>query len=203
MYFAEFQTDRYIKENFFPDPTYKGIIVEIGAGPPQWFSTTKHFRNAGWRAICVDPNPKFVQQHKLDGSEIYQYACADYEGESNFTIVTGNWSEEVTGVSCSAINVRYTHDFPANHKREIIEVDVIPLNKLLENLNIETIDILAVDVEGWELDVMRGFDAKKYKPKVVVLENYLHDAEYDQYMNENGYRRKTNLKYNYIYERNE
>lgn len=178
MYFAEVETDRYIRENFFQDLTYKGIIVEVGAGPPVFYSTTKHFRNASWRAICVDPNPKFVEQHKLDGSEIYQYACADCLGEQGFTVVNGFWiQEEYQGISFSALGIRYScHD---NLPKEQIKVNVITLNKLLENLSVGQIDILSVDVEGWELDVMRGFDTKKYKPKVVVLENCLHDAEYD------------------------
>ena len=32
------------------------------------------------------------------------------------------------------------------------------------------IDFISIDVEGFELNVLKGLDFKKYKPKLVVLE---------------------------------
>ena len=44
-FYSEFETDKYLRENFFPDLDYKGIMVEVGAGPPEFISNSKHFRN--------------------------------------------------------------------------------------------------------------------------------------------------------------
>ena len=49
------------------------------------------------------------------------------------------------------------------------------------------IDVLSVDVEGWELNVMRGIDLAKYRPKVVILENLFTDARYVSFMCDVGY----------------
>ena len=37
-------------------------------------------------------------------------------------------------------------------------------------LSFKEIDFLSIDVEGNELDVLKGFNIKKYNPKVIVLE---------------------------------
>lgn len=203
MYFAGFtnpSADAFIRKNFFKDFSYKGIMVEVGCGPPIYESMSKHWRNHGWRSICIDPNPKFVQQHKEDRSEIYQYACSDFEEERDFVIASTNISQDRDGVSYSALDIRYPNqvDYPYVNKNTI-KVQVIKLNTLLEQLKIDKIDILCVDTEGWELDVMRGFDHKKYSPKIIVLENLLYDSAYSNYMTESGYTKISDLYPNEIY----
>jgi hypothetical protein len=60
-------------------------------------------------------------------------------------------------------------------------------------------DILIIDTEGWELEVMKGFNHNKYKPKIIILENYLHLDSYTEYMNSIGYRLNDKSSYDYIY----
>jgi FkbM family methyltransferase len=204
-YFAEFETDKYIRENFFPNFSYKGTMVEVGAGPPTFISTSKHFRNNGWRTICVEPNPKFVKQHLEEGSEVYPYACSNEEKNTSFVINYNNdewYSQEHDGVSFSSLGIRY-QNVPEHNTQETIEIQAIKLDTLLNRINVEKVDILSIDVEGWELDVMMGFDHIKYDPKVIVMENFENKKEYEIFMNERGYIKKTNLGYNEIYVKNE
>jgi hypothetical protein len=63
------------------------------------------------------------------------------------------------------------------------------------------VDLLVVDVEGWELNVMRGFSSERYRPKVVVLENLFDEQAYIQYMRSIGYERTLQLGPNDIYAR--
>jgi len=200
-YYAEFETDKYIRETFFPDFSYKGVMVEVGAGPPTFISSSKHFRNSGWRTICVEPNPKFVKQHQDEGSEVYQYACSNEEKKTSFIINYNNdnwYTQENDGVSFSSLDIRY-QNVPEHNTQEIIEVETIQLNTLLKEINVEKVDILSIDVEGWELDVMMGFDVKKYNPKVIILENFENKSEYETFMNERGYIKHNQLSYNEIY----
>lgn len=196
MYYAEFETDKYIRETFFKDTDYKGTMIEVGAGPSVFFSMSKHFRDTGWRCICIDPNPKFYNEHKEKGNEIYNYACSNYDGQSTFKIVSSGWESDKDGISYSGLDIKY--DMP-NYPVEQISVEVIKLNTLLENINVESIDFLSVDVEGWELEVMGGFNIFKYKPKVVLLENYTYNSSYIDYMESVGYYLHNKLDYNYIF----
>lgn len=53
--------------------------------------------------------------------------------------------------------------------------------------HLRAFDILAVDVEGWELNVMRGLSLERYRPKIVILESVFNDPEYVPFMHERGY----------------
>jgi FkbM family methyltransferase len=199
-YYAEFDTDKYIRETFFPNFEYHGIMVEVGSGPPEFYSMSKHFRDNGWRCICIDPNPKFVDQHKKLNNEIYQVACSFEEKDSTFKIVKNvYWNDHDNGISYSALEIRYDLKSETDIKIEEIPVKVIKLNTLLESLNIKILDFISIDTEGWEIEVLNGFDINTYSPKIVLLENVLHDNSYIKYMNNFGYRLVNKIQYNYIF----
>jgi hypothetical protein len=91
-YYAEFKTDQIIRENYFPDFSFKGIMVEVGAATPDFISMSKHFRESGWRCICIDPNPHYVQMHLNCGNEIYKYACS-FENKDNVDFQVVHFSD--------------------------------------------------------------------------------------------------------------
>ena len=196
-FYAEDGIDRFIREKFFTDFAYQGLLIEVGAGPTEFYSVSKHFRDSGWRCIGFDPNPKFVQKHRDLGHEIHQLAMADFVGKSNFTIVdTKSWQKENEGISYSALEIRY----PCSHlDREEISVDVDRLDNVLTKLNINDVDILVVDVEGWELEVMKGLDTNKIKPKLVILENYQYNNNYNVYMESIGYQLMYSINHNFFF----
>jgi len=84
-----------------------------------------------------------------------------------------------------------------------IRVKVRTLDTILatHRPDLEAVDLLVVDVEGWELNVMRGFSSERYRPKVVVLENLFDEQAYIQYMRSIGYERTLRLGPNDIYAR--
>ena len=73
------------------------------------------------------------------------------------------------------------------------------MDTLLEDLKIEKIDYLSIDVEGWEIDVMKGFSPEKYSPKIIVLENIGHSSKYSDYMNSIGFILDSSYSHNQIY----
>ena len=64
----------------------------------------------------------------------------------------------------------------ANYQRaqvkEIKKVKTKTLNSIIKNSKFKdlTVDFVSIDVEGHELEVIKGLDLKKYKPKVVIIE---------------------------------
>ena len=63
------------------------------------------------------------------------------------------------------------------------------------------IDILSVDVEGWELEVLRGLTLAKYKPRVMIIENLFDLEEHRTYMAGEGYVLWRHLAPNDVYVR--
>jgi FkbM family methyltransferase len=185
-------------------------MVEVGCATPELLSMSKHFRDLGWRCIGIEPNPRFVALHKACGNEVYEYAASDVEVESSdFTVVETDAAytdQALSGHSYSSLGVKpeyldYKNGSISHFKQTSIKVCVRRLDSILEThcSNVQTIDYLAIDVEGYELEVMKGFSVSRFKPKVIVLENLFHNPEYDAYMQSIGYKMHSRKKYNYVY----
>ena len=137
------------------------------------------------------------------GNEIYEYACADYTQDAADFQIVNTWDEnsDLTYESFSSIKIKQGYiDKHYQPDYTNIKVNIRTLDLVLEEAKLDqNIDILIIDTEGWELEVMKGFNHIKYNPKVVILENYLHDDLYNQYMESIGYILDRKVEYNYIY----
>jgi len=67
--------------------------------------------------------------------------------------------------------------------------------------DVAEIDVVSIDVEGWEMEVLQGFDIEKYKPKVLIVENLFNDPVYVESFASKGYRRWSRNLINDIYVR--
>jgi FkbM family methyltransferase len=149
---------------YFP-PEYKGVLLEVGAAHPINISLSHPFRSSGWKIISVEPNPEYVKEFTDMGLECLPYACcAEDKGRTDFYV-------SPCPESCSALEVRYLGCWPASEFK-VIKVEALTLNTIMKkhHPSIDSIDILIVDTEGWELEVLKGFDLVKFSPRVVVIE---------------------------------
>lgn len=174
----------YLKTKFFSQ-LQSGVMVEVGAAGPEFLSQSKPFRDIGWRCICVEPIPKFAQMHRDMGNEIYEYACS-YEDKDDVNFELINFDQEVlTYESFSSLDTNklsYVSGFDSKPKVENIKVNARKLDTILEEAEVSNVDYDIIDVEGWELEVMKGFSVKKYNPTVIVLECLGDQSHIDNYM---------------------
>ena len=146
--------------------------------------------------------------HRDIGNEIYEYACS-YEDKDNvdFEMVTqpvdGITYESFSSLEVSNKIVLVTGYSGGKKSLSIqnINVSTRKLDTILEEAKVYKVNYVIVDVEGWELNVMKGFSTSKYKPKVIVLENLCPDTyqEYHDYMLNLGYVFDSFDGYNLIY----
>ena len=83
----------------------------------------------------------------------------------------------------------------------VIDVKVRTLDDVLAEGRAATpIDLVSVDVEGHELDVLRGFDFSRWKPRLVLLEDHVSNLEKHRFMAKAGYSlmRRTGLNGWYV-----
>src|SRR6185295_10065257 len=59
----------------------------------------------------------------------------------------------------------------AGAKTRRVEVDLITMNDGLSKAGFDRVDFASIDVEGGELDVLRGFDLNRFKPRVLIIED--------------------------------
>lgn len=189
-FFAEHNFDEYIRNKFFSDYSKLGTIVEVGAATPDFISMSRHFKLNNWKTIVVEPNPHFVELHKKLNNEIYPYACSfENKDDVDFTLVHIS-NGQITNHSFSSFYIKEEYitknnNWPNSLPKTIIKVKQRTLDFILQEANVYEIDLLVVDVEGWEIEVMKGLTITK--PKIIILENIFNNIEYIKYMDSIGY----------------
>ena len=207
---AEDNIDQIVRQNFFKTKT-DGVIIDVGAAGPEYLSISAHFRSIGWRVIAIEPNPAFVDLYKAQGIEVLQYACGDHDDDNvEFFVVTSSRVNYLGGVvtheSISSLGIKeeFVQLLDTLGDRASVTPIKVKLRKLDAILSthapdIGHVDVLAVDVEGWEMAVIRGFSIEKYSPSVVILENQFKKPEYTEEMKVAGYALWASLGLNEIY----
>ncbi len=204
---AEYDIDYLVRDAFFSGIT-NGVIVEVGAARPDFLSISASFRTLGWKV-----NPEFCAVHRARGHDILEYAVSDTEADdANFFLVDSYGANYMGGTvpfeSFSSLGIKGKYAELYEKKQYPTGTETIPVRvrKLVVywphiEPDLRRIDVLAVDVEGWELNVIRSLTLKRYRPKVVILENLFDDPEYVSFMDARGYSRWRQLGPNDIYVR--
>jgi FkbM family methyltransferase len=203
---AEGEVDRAVQQRFFPGQT-SGVFVEVGAARPDYLSISALYRSLGWTVIAIEPNPAFCEMHRARGYEVLEYACGDHDEDGvDFCVVNSHGTQYENGeVSYESLSSLAIKDAYASTISTLdvskIKVNLRRLDTILAThaAGIQHIDILSVDVEGWELEVLEGLDLAKYRPRVMVIENLFRDKKYRAYMRARGYRLWRCLRPNDIY----
>jgi FkbM family methyltransferase len=187
--------DRLVYERFFAG-SEPGVFVDVGAAGPEFLSVSALYLRLGLKVIAVEPNPVFCRAWRAADLKVLGYACADYDADGvDFEVVDSHGTIYAGGPvsfeSLSSLRIkdayRATHDRPPDVRR--ISVNVRRLDTLLAEHapELEQVDVLSVDVEGWELEVLSGFSLERYQPRVLIVENVLVDEGYRQELDERGY----------------
>lgn len=204
---AEGDIDHLIHRRFVPRPRRGRVCVDVGAARPDYLSISAHFRSLGWRVLAVEPNPDFVAQHRALGHEVLPFACGDRDSDGvDFFVVNSHGAPyhngQVSFESYSSLGIKPAYRaLQQDLETHTIKVPVRRLDTLLAQHapDVRRIDLLLVDVEGWELDVMRGLDLARHRPRVIVLENLFDDRDPVSFMKERGYERWRRVVPNDIY----
>ncbi len=196
---AEHNVDLEVFEAFFKDRRSTGVLVEVGAADPDFLSISASFRKRGWKIIAVEPNPEFCQLHRERGHAIHEFACSNVDVDNVDFFVVSSIGRSYHGVplsfeSFSSLGIQnefLDHYQTAASDREIFKIQVNSrrLDTILSEHEKETtsIDVLAIDVEGWELSVLEGFSIDVYRPKVVIMENLFERQDQRDYLLTRGY----------------
>jgi FkbM family methyltransferase len=177
---------------FFPD-VQKGFYVDVGGYDPDYDSVTKLFYLQGWRGINIEPQPsgyqKFQDERKRDIN--LNIGISNTNGELKLRTYTSG------GLSTFSENVKRQYEAtPDNDTREFkeITVPVRLLKEVFAENEVEHINFMKIDVEGYEYEVLESNDWDKYRPEVLCIEaNHIeHDwrpllqaANYELVFNDN------------------
>lgn len=189
-YHSQFGEDRILDRIFGFRST--GLCVEVGANNGVDDSTSYFFEQQGWDCILVEPNPVLVAELKqVRRGRIFECAVSDSPGSAELNIVEG--ADRSHGMS----SLNDSSEFHSTVQElgfstRSVQVDVSTLDRILEQANIaEAIDFISVDVEGLELQVLRGLSLDRWRPRIILTEDnsWFTDNAVADHLARFGYRR--------------
>jgi FkbM family methyltransferase len=168
-----------ILHRLFPG-TENGFYVDVGAGHPRFENDTFSLYERGWRGINIEPNQGFhaalMEERPRDTNiravlsdslgDVLTYYELDGSGLST---CDPEQAEAYQAIGLAVV----TRKFPAT-----------TLANILSEAGVTDINILKIDVEGFEEKVLASNDWERFRPDVVLVE-----ATYP----ENPARRPTNI----------
>ncbi len=211
--------DKIIRDEFFTNEDYTGVFIDIGAHDDKWLSISRHFYESNWTVISVEPNPVQYEKLLLERKNVFNYACSDQNiDNAPFGIYTLN-GIGTAGLTGLEINNQPLSPFYPSHKdremnKQTITVNVRTLDFIIDEYNstnknkIKKIDVLSIDVEGNEINVLKGLDFEKFDPTLIIVEaidvdDMLCEVSMDEYMVQKGYEKiKRNVYNNYYIKKN-
>lgn len=143
-----------------------GVYVDIGAQHPVVDSVSKAFYEQGWRGIHVEPVPHYAQLLRQDrpDEEVLQLALADRAGILELHVIPETGLS--TGVKAYAKIIEEQHGFA----HQTVPTPMLPMSIALASLAGQQVHWLKIDVEGFEEDVLRGWDSKVLRPWIILIE---------------------------------
>jgi FkbM family methyltransferase len=170
---SEYGEDVWLWELF--EGRLEGFFIEVGAYDGYTNSTSYAFEASGWRGLLVEPIPRRFEACRARRSGVSRvvHGAAGAPGGAatiDFTVV-----EDDVWDLCSYALDRPQHrpeldrtDF----KRSKVTVPMTTLNAELEAMgHAGPIDFATIDVEGAEWELLQGLDLKRWKPRVVIIED--------------------------------
>ena len=168
--------------NFF-DYKNQGFYIDIGAFDGIHLSNSYSFEKGGWSGICVEAHPEYFKncQQVRPNSTCLNVACVGDE-----KIETVDFYTEELGL-LSGIQEEREEDVRNRYEKRGLEfsgfqkmtVPATTLNQIInqyvpKNTNI---DFISIDVEGTEIEVLKGLDLSRIRPRVLILEANTEEAQ--------------------------
>ncbi len=178
-----------------------GFFIEVGAFDGYSFAVTYALECLGWKGLLIEAIPDRAEEcrRRRTNSRVVHAALADkHGGEVTFTV-----TEDQHGGMLSYLDPNSSHARSlASAPKRSVTVPRTTMNELLQGHSGE-IDVAAIDVEGGELTLLRGFDLFQHKPKVLLIEDNSRGADtaLAQYMSMMPYTLLGWLEVNMIYAR--
>lgn len=169
-----------------------GFFVDVGAHHPLRLSNTYKLYDLGWNGINIDAMPGSMKKFKEIRTRDINLEAAISDQTETLTFFQFNEPALNTLSEEKARNI--IENSPYNLVDKLLFTTKTLKQILEENLPPNTnIDFFTIDVEGWDLKVLKGNDWQKFKPKLIIVEcddislNLILYNETTLYLNKFGY----------------
>jgi len=143
-----------------------GFYIECGANDGVTQSYSYELEKKNWKGILIEPSlvafEKCVYNRSSDNIFINCALVAD-----NKDTILGDFD----GSLMASVNGERLN------RNKLEQVKSRTLTSILDEHNVNNIDLFSLDVEGYELEVLKGLDFNRYSPKYLLIEIYSKDYD--------------------------
>ena len=141
-----------------------GFYIDVGCQHPIKNNNTYLLFKKGWTGINID-----LDNINIDLFNFFR------PKDNNINSAVSNNVEKVKLFYYHQKSPINTLDEKISLKQQAkiekkIDIQTNTLENILGNYSIKSIDLLTIDVEGFELKVLKGLNFDKYKPRVIIVE---------------------------------
>jgi len=172
--------DRWVAESVFPG-VRDGYFLDVGSADGFVNSNTWALEQRGWKGICVDPFPSNMTGRTCQmfrdavdalGGQKVQFAVAGELG--GITNHLDRWKDQTKG-------------------SQTVELTTVALRDILQKAHAPSyIHFMSLDIEGAELEALKGFPFDAYKLGALAIEHNFEEpkrSEIEQLLKSKGYTR--------------
>ncbi len=149
-----------------------GFVVDVGAFDGHTCSNTSGLIRRGWQALMIEP----VSEHFEKLKNLYSNSTNVLMRNVAIGSECGEATIHLAG-ALSTINVDVLEEYSQidwaksnlTGKRELIDISTLDY-ELDHFFPGKRIDVLNIDTEGYEYQVLAGFDVERHKPRMVIIE---------------------------------
>jgi FkbM family methyltransferase len=179
-YPSEIGQDKWVIGKMFPGVT-NGFFLDVGSGHGTIGSNTKALEELGWTGICVDPFPTHMEGRTCRVEKVVVSSRSGqvvkfhtHSGLGGIADTLGKWKAEA-------------------ERSPAVELTTVTLAEVLAGANAPSfIHFLSLDIEGAELDALKGVPFDKYRFGAMAIEHNEEEPKRTdllKFLDERGYQR--------------
>jgi len=179
-FYSQIGQDKWVAETVFPGVT-NGFFLDVGSADGTLLSNTKALEQRGWKGICIDPFPAHMEDRTCQmlkevvfsesGKQVKFQAAGDIGG-----VATTLGAFKDTALTAPTV-----------------EFTTVTLNDILERTHAPRfIHFVSLDIEGAELEALKGFPFNEYKVGAWAIEHNWEEpkrTEIERLLKAYGYQR--------------